>query len=111
VNVSDLQEATEPRREIRFNLRARRSPEVFPVFQGGIGVDPTGASSAQMWLAGEYEVPFKGFGSVFNETMARGTAEKSLSNMLTELAEAVVARVEKRELAAARYRLVFNTGD
>jgi hypothetical protein len=111
VSISEVREATEPRHEIRFKMQARRSPEIFPVFGGGVGIDPTGPSSSLIWMAGEYEVPLKGLGSFFNETLARGAAEKSLNNMMTELAEAVIARVEKRELAAARYRLVFNTGD
>jgi hypothetical protein len=111
VAISDVREATEPRHEIRFVMHARRGPEMFPAFDGAVGVDPTGASSSQLWLAGNYEVPGKGLGSFFNQTVAHGAAEKSLQNMMLELAEAVVARVEKRELAAARYRLVFNTGD
>jgi len=111
VSVSDLAEATEPRHEIRFKLRARRSPEMFPEFDGAVGIDPTGASNSSIWLAGDYAVPLKGLGSFFNQTLAHGAAEKSLTNMLTELAEGVVARVEKREMSAARYRLVFNTGD
>jgi hypothetical protein len=111
VTISNLNESTEPRHEIRFMMRARRSPDVFPTFDGGIGVDPTGPSSSQLWLGGQYEVPLRHLGAIFDETFARGTAEKSLNNMLNELADAVVARVEKREIADARYRLIFNTGD
>lgn len=111
VLLSDLSQTTEPRHKITFKLQARRSPDVFPTFDGGMGIDAEGPSSSLMWLAGSYDVPMKSIGALFDKTFARGTAEKSLHNMLYELAEAVVARVEKRELAYARYRLVFNTGD
>lgn len=111
VVLSDLSETTEPRHEIKFKLHARRSPDVFPTFDGGTGIDAEGPSSSLMWLAGSYDVPMKSIGSIFDKTFARGTAEKSLHNMMNELAEGVIARVEKRELAYARYRLVFNTGD
>ncbi len=111
VAVSDVSEVAEPRKEIRFKLRARRSPEVFPTFTGALGVDATGPSSSQIWLAGEYSLPLSKFGLLLDETFARGKAEKSLSNMVTELADAIVARVQNRELANARYRLIFNTGD
>jgi hypothetical protein len=111
VTISDLGETTEPRHEIRFTMQARRSPEMFPTFTGATGIDATGASSSQMWLAGDYEVPMKGLGTFFNQTFARGAAEKSLKNMLMEIAEGVESRVQKRELANARYRLIFNTGD
>jgi hypothetical protein len=111
VTISDLSETTEPRHEIKFKMRARRSPDIFPTFDGGLGVDPTGASSSELWMAGTYDVPMRQLGALFNETMARGTAEKTLHNMMSELADAVIARVEKREFANARYRLIFNTGD
>jgi hypothetical protein len=111
VTVSDIDERTQPRHEIRFRLRARRSPDIFPTFEGAVGVDPTGPSSSELWLAGEYQVPLRQLGAFFNQTFAHGAAEKSLNNMLLELSDAVVARVENRELANARYRLIFNTGD
>ena len=111
VIVSDLSESIEPRHEIKFKLHARRSRDAFPTFDGGTGIDAEGPSSSQLWLAGSYDVPMKSIGALFDKTFARGTAEKSLHNMLNELAQAVIARVEKRELAYARYRLVFNSGD
>ncbi len=107
----DLEEQTQPRHEIRFRLRARRMPEFFPTFEGGVGVEAAGASTSQISLFGRYEVPLQQLGAMFDESFARGAAEKTLNNMLTELADAVVARVERREMASARYRLIFNTGD
>lgn len=111
VRIKDLHEETEPRHEIRFTMEARRLPEAFPVFRGAIGVDSTGPSNAVLWLAGHYDVPLHGFGSLVNGAVLHGTAAKALENMLAELSDAVAARVEKREMANARYRLVFNTGD
>lgn len=110
VVLYDVSETLEPQFEIRFKLRARRSPQAFPTFDGALGVDASGPSSATMWLAGEYALPLANAGALLNSVFARGTAEKALENMLNELAEAIVARVEKRELSSARYRL-FATGD
>lgn len=111
VRISDLREETEPRHAIHFGMRARRKPEAFPVFEGAVGVDATGPSNAILWLSGTYEVPLHGFGELVNGAILQGTAAKVLENMLNELADAVNARVEKREMASARYRLIFNTGD
>lgn len=111
VKISGVQENLEPRHEIRFTMRAMRGPEAFPTFSGAVGIDATGPSSAQMWLAGDYQVPAGGFGGIFDQIVARGSARKSLENLLEELADAVEARVAQRERANARYRLIFNTGD
>lgn len=111
VDIGGVKETLEPRHEIRFTLRARRSPESFPAFDGAIGIDATGPSNALLWLAGTYEVPMHGFGDLINRMFTHGSTEKTLDNMLHELADAVEARVQQRERANARYRLVFNTGD
>lgn len=111
VTVSGVRESLEPRHEIHFTIQSRRSPEAFPKFDGGIGIDASGPSHADMWLAGSYEVPMKGFGGILNQTVARGSAHKALENMMNELADAIEARVQQRERANARYRLIFNTGD
>jgi hypothetical protein len=111
VCVTGVSEHLEPRHEVRFTVRAMRSPEAFPTFKGAIGIDANGPSSAQMWLAGDYEVPAGGLGGIFDQMFARGAARKSLENMLEELADAIEAKVTQRERADARYRLVFNTGD
>ncbi|MGZ3509717.1 MAG: hypothetical protein ACXWNJ_15085 [Vulcanimicrobiaceae bacterium] len=111
VAITDLTETTEPRHEIRFKLRARRSPDAFPSFDGALGIDVSGPSSATLWFAGEYELPLRQLGALFDGLFEHGAAEKSLRNMLNELADAIVARVEKRELALVRYRLIFDTGD
>jgi hypothetical protein len=111
VKIDTLSETTEPRHAITFRLRARRSPDAFPTFEGSLGIDGTGPSNSLLWMAGEYAVPLGGFGAVFNTTVAHGTAEQSLWNMLVELGDAIQARVERREMDVARYRLIFNTGD
>lgn len=103
-------EESEPRHEIRFTIRARKSAELFPVFRGALGIDSSGPSGSQVWLAGEYELPMSGVGAFFDKTVARDAATKTLANFLADLAEAIAARVEKRELTLARYRM-FGTGD
>jgi hypothetical protein len=111
VTISGVKESLEPRHEIAFTMKARRSPDAFPVFNGAIGVDATGPSQSELWLGGNYDVPLHHLGGLIDRTFAAGAAEKSLDNMLRELAEAIEARVQQRERANARYRLVFNTGD
>lgn len=111
VAIDDLKESVEPRHEISFRLRARRSKELFPMFVGGIGIDGTGPSNAIMWLAGTYDVPMKGLGIVLNSVVLPRVAEQSLTNMLNELADAIEARVQKRQIDDVRYRLIFNAGD
>lgn len=111
VAISGVTESLEPRHEIRFTMNALRGQEGFPTFNGAIGIDATGPSNAQLWMAGTYEVPAHGLGSFFDKTLARGTATKTLDNMLQELADAIEATVQRRERADARYRVIFNTGD
>jgi len=103
-------EELEPRHQIRFTMRARHGPEGFPVFDGALGVDSSGPSSSEVWLGGTYEVPMHAFGAFFDKLVARNVAEKSLDNLLGDLAEAIAARVERREISLARDRL-FETGD
>jgi hypothetical protein len=103
-------EEFEPRHQIRFTIHGRRSAEIFPALNGSLGVDSSGPSSAQVWLAGEYELPMSGLGTFFDKAIAHSAAAKTLENFLDDLAEAIAARVEKRELAMARYRL-FGAGD
>ncbi len=111
MRITGVSEVLEPRHEIHFEMRARRSPEAFPTFNGAIGIDAAGPSNAQLWLGGAYEAPLHGFGGFIDQMFAHGAAQKTLDNMLEELAQALEARVQQRERANARYRLVFNTGD
>lgn len=111
VVITDITESLEPRHEIHFKMCARRNKDAFPTFDGGIGVDGNGPSNSIMWLAGTYDVPMHGLGAVLDKMLGGGVAEQSLYNMLDELADAIQAKVEKRELADVRYRLIFNRGD
>lgn len=111
IDLRVIEERLEPRHEIRFTFQAKRSPQAFPTFEGSMGVDPNGPSSAALWLGGSYELPMRGFGTLVDAVLGKRAADKTLDNMLVELAAAVVARVEKRELAGARYRVFFNSGD
>lgn len=111
VSIKNVKEQLEPRHAISFTLCARRMPESFPIFEGAVGIDANGPSDAQAWLGGNYDVPLDAFGGIIDRTFAHGAAEKSLKNMLHEVADAIEARVQQRERDQARYRLVFNTGD
>jgi hypothetical protein len=110
IRVAIAGEELEPRHQIRFSIRARRSPEGFPVFDGALGVDSSGPSSSEVWLGGTYEVPMRALGAFFDKLVAHNVAEKALENLLADLAEAISARVERREIRLARDRL-FDTGD
>lgn len=110
VRIKIAREESEPRHLVAFTLRARKSPEAFPVFDGALGIDSSGPSSSEIWLGGNYELPMHGLGAFFDKVFAGSAAEKTLENMLVDLSEAIRARVEKRELAQARYRM-FGTGD
>lgn len=111
VKISNLEERTEPQHEIRFHLQSRRGAESFPVLEGKMGVDSAGPSSATIWLGGSYTIPMSGIGGLINQTILRGIAGSTLEMMLDEIAQAVVARVENRERAESRYRLLFKAGD
>lgn len=111
VSIKHVKEQLEPRHAIAFTMCARRMPESFPIFEGEIGIDVNGPSDAQIWLGGTYDVPLDTLGGLIDRTFAHGAAEKTLKNMLREVADAVEARVQQRERDQARYRLVFNTGD
>lgn len=111
VQIDDIEESLEPRHEIRFKLRALRKPEAFPTFVGAIGIDANGPSDSILWLAGEYKLPAGGLGGLIDKTFAGGSSRKALENMIEEWAEAIEARVQRKERANVRYRLVFNTGD
>jgi hypothetical protein len=111
VNIDHVKEQLEPRHEIGFTLCARRIPKAFPTFVGAIGIDANGPSNAQIWLAGHYDPPLQLIGGFFNQLVAQNSAQKALENMLNELADAVEGRVQQRERANARYRVIFNTGD
>lgn len=103
-------EETEPRHQVRLTIRARRNAELFPVLDGALGVDSSGPSSSQVWLSGTYELPMSGIGTFFDKVVAGNAAAKTLENFLDDLTEAIAARVQNRELALARYRLL-GTGD
>jgi hypothetical protein len=105
--MDDVGETFEPRHEISFRLSARRSPDAFPTFTGGVGIDSNGPSSSIMWLGGNYDPPLKGLGALLDQFFARGVAEKSLGYMLDELADEIQAKVERREIAEVRYRRLF----
>ncbi len=111
VEISGLEERLEPRHEIRFRMRSKRSPEAFPEFEGGCGIDSNGPSASILWMTGTYEVPLRGLGAILDKTIARGMAEKTLDNMIDVLADAVAARVESREINESRYRLFYKSGE
>jgi hypothetical protein len=107
IEIEGVSEALEPRHEIRFQIHARRGRDAFPTFDGAVGIDALGPSSAQLWLAGDYQPPLRSLGPLLDQFIGGGKAAKALENMLAELADAVDARVQQREQAGARYRLIF----
>jgi hypothetical protein len=92
-------------RAVDVHFRAEKHPANFPTFAGSIGIDATGPSGAILWLAGGYDVPLSLFGKLLDRTIAAGVANRTLENFVDDLAEAIVANVDKREAEFIRYRL------
>lgn len=85
------------------SIRAASHPESFPVFNGAIAADMAGPSGAMLTLGGSYEVPLGPIGTMLNAVAAKHLAERTLANFLADVAQACVARVEKRETEFMRY--------
>lgn len=77
----------------------------FPVFAGAAGIDATGPTGSTLWISGDYAVPLQVLGKLLDKTLGAGVAQRTLENLIEDLAVAVVANVEKREAEYARYRL------
>jgi hypothetical protein len=92
-------------RSIDFELSAASNPAAFPRFRGAAGIDATGPTGSALWLGGAYNVPMQLFGRLFDKTLASGLAQRALENLIDDLAESVVANVEKREAEYARYHM------
>jgi hypothetical protein len=108
ITIAGVEERTEPRHEIALTIAAERIPEAFPRFTGAMGVEPADASSSTLWLDGSYDVPLKHLGAFVNSIAGHTAAESALRNFVTDIAGAVTARVERKEAAQARYRLMFD---
>jgi hypothetical protein len=102
LTVGKLSPETPHALEITF--KARRHEQSFPTFRGSAGVDATGPSASILWLAGSYDVPFQLFGKLFDATLAAGMAERTLENLIDDLADASTARTDQREAEFVRYR-------
>lgn len=92
-------------RSIDMEFTAASHAASFPRFKGAAGIDTTGPSESILWLGGDYGVPLHVFGELFDRTIASGIAERTLDNLIDDLAVAIVANVEKREADYARYRM------
>ena len=90
---------------IDVSFRAVKHPESFPTFTGSVGIEATGPTGANLWLGGGYDVPLQLFGRFFDATIASGVARRTLENLIDDLAQAVVANVDKREYEYVRYQL------
>lgn len=91
--------------QLGVRFRAVRHPEAFPTFHGAFGIDATGPSGSMLWVAGSYDVPLDAVGRVADATILRGVAQHALANLLSDVAVACEARIQKREAAYARYRM------
>lgn len=90
---------------VELEFTAAKHPSSFPAFKGSAGIEATGPTGTILWLAGGYDVPLHVFGKFFDRTIAAGIADRTLENLIDDLAEAVVVSVEKREADFMRYRL------
>lgn len=108
ITVEIGEERIDPRHEIPLEISAERFPEAFPHFRGVIGIEASETSSSTLWLDGSYDVPLKHLGAFVNSLVGHAAAEAALRNFVADIAGAVTARVERKEAAQARYRLMFN---
>jgi hypothetical protein len=92
-------------RSLDLAFTAAKHPAAFPKFSGAVGIEATGPTGTIFWLGGDYDVPMSLFGKLFDRTVAAGVASRTLENLVDDLAQAVVASVEKREADYMRYRL------
>ncbi len=90
---------------IELEFSAVKHPSSFPTFKGSVGIEATGPTGTILWLGGGYDVPLHIFGKFFDRTIAAGVADRTLENLIDDLAQAVVASVEKREAEFMRYHL------
>lgn len=111
VDVELGEQATQPQPRIAFTLHARSSPDRFPVLEGTLGIEPAGPSTSTLRVDGTYDLPGGAVGAAFNKLVGERAADKTLENMAADLADAIEARVQQRELSMARYRVAFNAGD
>jgi hypothetical protein len=91
--------------QYNITVHAARHPEAFPVFTGSFGADMAGQSASMLWLSGKYSVPLGPVGSLMNASLGRDVAHRSLENLLSDVANATLARVEHRESEFMRYSL------
>ena len=90
-------------RSIPIEFGAAEHAEAFPHFKGAAGIDATGPTGSILWIAGSYEVPMQTLGAILDRTVIGGVADRSLVNLIDDLAAAVVANVEKSEAEYVRY--------
>ncbi|HTA38601.1 MAG TPA: hypothetical protein VK760_05975, partial [Candidatus Acidoferrales bacterium] len=86
-------------------IAASDGAKFFPTFEGTLAVSPVGTSACELWLQGRYDVPFGALGAAIDATVFKGTAKRSLTNLVELLAKTVVENV-KRDQAnqVARHR-------
>ena len=91
-------------REVPIEFDAAKHAGSFPHFKGAAGVDAMGPTGSILWISGGYDVPLQLFGRLLDATLTAGVAERTLENLIDDLAEAVVANVDQREAEYVRYR-------
>lgn len=88
--------------DIAFN--SSNLPAAFPGFDGQMGVEPGGLGESKLYLRGSYELPMHFFGKLLDSALTPRVAERSLENLIDEIAAACEATVNEREADYARYR-------
>jgi hypothetical protein len=81
--------------ECTLKIEAANGQHLFPKFVGNVNVSPLGESGSELWLQGQYDVPFGGLGAAIDVTLMRGAAERSLRAFLDMLSSALVANVKR----------------
>jgi len=108
IALSGPRAAAAPAFRLDFSLKAKHGADAFPTLDGTLHVEPAKPSASILRLRGSYELPMRNLGSILDAVLGRGAAQKTLENFVDDLANGIVARVERREIAGARYRMLFN---
>jgi hypothetical protein len=86
-------------------IEAANGQHLFPKFAGNVNISALGEGASELWLQGQYEVPFGGIGAAIDATVLNGAAQRSLSAFLDVLSNAIVNNVKRdQELEANRRR-------
>ncbi|HVZ32996.1 MAG TPA: hypothetical protein VG963_11250 [Polyangiaceae bacterium] len=85
-------------RETHIELRwsAIGKPALFPILNGELVVQPSGAAETRLELSGNYEPPWGAFGTVLDIVVGRRIAEASVRHLMQDVAAQLEQELAKQ---------------